>query len=325
MKTKTLNPEIAWVGIDVSKEELEIHSYLTSPKLPKSVPNTRAGILSLIAKFRRFPKLHIVFEATGGYEKQLMTLLQESDIAASRIKPSLVRDYARSRGILAKTDRIDAKILTDFGSQFTPSETLKADPIIEEAQALLKHRKHLSIALHRERQQLEHSPPASILKMVNRMIKHIETAIAKIDEMLTAITAKSELLRVPCKILSETKGVGEKTALSLLVFMPELGSLSRKEATSLSGLAPFNRDSGKLRGRRTISGGRREVRQALYMAAVVASRFNPILKEFYGRLISAGKAKKLALTAVMRKLIVYLNALMARYLSSIQSPKLNAV
>lgn len=319
MKTKTHNSEVTWIGIDISKAEHEIHSYFTSSTLPESIPNTKTGISKLIPKLKKIPNPHIIFEATGGYEKLLLSLLQNAGISASRITPSLVRSYAKAQGLLAKTDRLDAKVLTDFGLHFKPEITPKLDPIVEEVHALVKYRRHLGEELHRERQQLEHYPMKSVEKIVKRRMKSIQKEIDKIEKQLIELKEKSPQLSEPCKLLTATKGVGDNTALSLLVAMPELGTLTRKQAAALAGVAPINRDSGKMRGRRTIYGGRRDVRQAIYMAALVASRCNPILKEFYQRLLENGKPKKVALTAVMRKLLIHLNALMKKYLEQSQS------
>lgn len=314
MRSKILNPEITWVGVDVSKDTLQIHSYSIASDFPQSISNNKSSISKLIRKLKTFPQAHVVFEATGGYEKLLLHQLQIAGISGSRVMPSLVRDYAKAKGVLAKTDRIDAQMLTDFGAHFQPEPTPKLDPVTEEIQALLKYRHHLLEQIHRERQQLEHQPPKSVIAFVKRRIKAIENEMKKIDLLVSQMVAKTERLREPCKVLSNTRGVGEKSAISLLVFMPELGKISRKEAASLGGLAPFNRDSGRVRGQRRIYGGRQEVRRAIYMAALVATRYNPILKEFYQRLVTNGKPKKLALTAVMRKLLVHLNSLMHKYL-----------
>ena len=307
------------IGIDISKRELEIHTYESSLKLPKSTPNTKSSIVKLIKKLSKSEHIHCVFEATGGYEKLLLSMLQTEGIKASRVNPSLPRSFAKAQGIISKTDAIDAKILTDFGFQFTPRETLPLDPVIEEIQALLKYRRHLNDELHRERMQLEHALPKSIETMVKSRIKTLQNQVEKITKMMIELKVKSPEIDDAVKLLTETKGVGDNSALSLLAAMPELGELINNQAASLAGLAPFNRDSGKYKGRRMIKGGRREIRLALYMAALSASRYNPILKEFYQRLLANGKPKKLALIAVMRKLLSYLNLLMKRHLQEIEA------
>ncbi|MBK1830820.1 IS110 family transposase [Verrucomicrobiaceae bacterium R5-34] len=256
----------------------------------------------------------LVFEATGGYEKLLLVLLQSEGIKASRITPSLARNFSKAKGLLAKTDSIDAQILTDYGIQFSPRETAALDPVIEEIQALIKYRRHLNDELHRERMHLEHLLPKSVERLVKSRMKSLQKQTEKLTAMMIALKVKSPSLDQAVELLTTTKGVGDNSALSLLVAMPELGRVSNKEAASLAGLAPFNRDSGKMRGQRKIFGGRREIRQALYMAALVGSRHNDVLNEFYQRLLAKGKPKKLALTAVMRKLLCYLNSLMKKHL-----------
>lgn len=310
---------ITWIGIDISKKELEIHTYQTSLKLPKAITNKQSEIKKLITKIKKTSNPHLVFEATGGYEKLLLKLLQEAEIKASRITPSLARNYAKAKGLLAKTDSIDAKILTDFGAQFNPRETPPLDPILEEIQSLVKYRRHLNEQLHRERQQLEHLQPKSIETIVKARMKALQKQIDKVTTLMIELKKKSPELDQATILLASTKGVGDNSALSLLVAMPELGKLTRQEVASLAGLAPFNRDSGNFRGQRKIYGGRREVRRAIYMAALVASRHNDILRDFYQRLLAKGKPKKLALIAVMRKLLIHLNTLMKNHLREQQT------
>lgn len=314
----TKNPT-TYIGIDVSKKELEIHCYDSKLKLPTAIANTKTGITKIISKLKKCDDAHVVFEATGGYEKLLLVLLQGEGFKASRITPSLARSFAKAKGLLAKTDSIDAQVLTDYGFHFNPRVTAPLDPIIEEIQALIKYRRKLNEELHRERMNLEHLIPKSLERIVKSRMKSIQKQAEKITAMMLALKEKSPALNEAVKILTETKGVGDNSALSLLVAMPELGKISNKQAASLAGIAPFNRDSGKMRGQRTIFGGRKEVRKALYMAALVGSRYNSILAEFYQRLLSKGKPKKLALIAVMRKLLSYLNSLMKRYLQT-QTP-----
>ena len=313
------NQNAVYIGIDISKRELEIHTYEASLKLPSAIPNTKSGITKIINKLSKNEHIHCVFEATGGYEKPLLAMLQAEGIKASRITPSLARNFAKAQGILSKTDSIDAKVLTDYGFKFTPRKTAPVDPIIEEIHALVKYRRHLNDELLRERQQLEHTPPKSIETMVKSRIKTLTNQIEKVTKTMITLKTKSPEIDEAVKILTSTKGVGDNSALSLLAAMPELGKLTNNQASSLAGLAPFNRDSGKYRGRRMIYGGRKDIRQALYMAALVASRYNPILKEFYQRLVANGKPKKLALIAVMRKLLSYLNLLMKRHLQKIEA------
>jgi len=308
-----------WIGIDVSKRELEIHCYDASLKLPSSIPNTQKGIERMISKLKKCNLPHLVFEASGGYEKLLLVSLQSEGIDCSRITPSLARNFAKAKGLLAKTDAIDAQLLTDYGIKFSPRKTKTLDPILEEIQALIKYRRHLKNERHRERMHLEQMLPKSVERMIKSRMKTLQKQVDKVTDMMLALKVKSPALDEAVKLLTETKGVGEKSALSLLVALPELGKLSDKQAASLAGLAPFNRDSGKFRGQRKIYGGRREVRQALYMAALSGSRYNAVLSEFYQRLLAKGKPKKVALIAVMRKLLSYLNSLMKNNLQQLES------
>jgi transposase len=307
------------IGIDVSKKELEIHCYDSKLKLPSAIANTKTGISKIISKLKKCDDPHVVFEATGGYEKLLLVLLQSEDIKASRITPSLARNFAKAKGLLANTDSIDAQVLTDYGIQFAPRVTAPLDPVIEEIQSLIKYRRHLNDELHRERMHLEHLLPKSVERMVKARMKSLQKQADKVTDMMIALKVKSTVLDEAVKLLTNTKGVGDNSALSLLVAMPELGKISNKQAASLAGVAPFNRDSSKMRGQRTIFGGRKEIRKALYMAALVGSRYNPVLIEFYQRLLAKGKPKKLALIAVMRKLLCHLNSLMKRHLQKTQS------
>jgi transposase len=308
-----------WIGVDVSKKELEIHCYDKTIKLPSAFDNNKAAIEKIISKIKKFDSPHLVFEATGGYEKLLLVMLQSEGIKASRINPSLARNFAKAKGLLAKTDTIDARLLTDFGIHFQPRETDPLDPVLEEISALVKYRRHLGDELHRERMHLEHLQPKSVEKLVAGRIKSLQKQIDKVTELMLTLKEKSPQLDEVVKLMIATKGMGENSALSLLSAMPELGKITNKQAASLAGLAPFNRDSGNMRGQRIIYGGRKEIRQALYMASLVGSRYNPILKEFYQRLLAKGKPKKLALIAVMRKLINYLNTLMKNHLQQIQT------
>ncbi len=307
-----------WIGVDISKKELEIHCYDSALKLHSAAANTKTGINKIISKLKKCDDPHLVFEATGGYEKLLLILLQSEGIKASRISPSLARNFAKAKGLLAKTDSIDAQILTDYGIQFSPRETAPLDPVLEEIQALIKYRRHLNDELHRERMHLEHLLPKSVERMVKSRMKSLQKQMEKVTATMISLKEKSSSLDQAVGLLTATKGVGDNSALSLLVAMPELGKITNKEAASLAGLAPFNRDSGKMRGQRKIFGGRREIRQSLYMAALSGSRYNPILKNFYQRLLEKGKPKKLALTAVMRKLLCYLNSLMKRHINQLQ-------
>ncbi|MEJ6778234.1 MAG: transposase [Akkermansiaceae bacterium] len=200
--------------------------------MPSAIANTKTGIGKIISKLKKCVDPHLVFEAAGGYEKLLLVMLQSADIKASRINPTLARNFAKAKGLLAKTDSIDARILTDYGIQFSPRETAPLDPILEEIQSLVKYRRHLNDELHRERMHLEHMLPKSIESMVNSRIKSLQKQIEKVTAMMIHLKVKSASLDQAVELLTTTKGVGDNSALSLLVAMPELGRISTKEAAS---------------------------------------------------------------------------------------------
>ena len=316
MKNTQIQTPSSWIGIDISKAQLDLASGYPDLKLPSSVPNSPEGHRKLLSLIASFPGIKIIFEATGGYEKPLLLTLQKSEIHATRINPAQVRSFAKAKGLLAKTDKIDAKLLAHYGEIFTPKATLPIDPELDELQDLIKYRRHLRNQLHREKMQLEHEHCKPVTAMIRRRIISLQKQLETLTKTITDQAKKSEVLRPAVEILTTVKGVADLTAASLLAAMPELGTLTRKQTAALAGLAPINCDSGTMRGHRKTYGGRSEIRQALYMAAVVSSRFEPILRDFYQRLIKNGKTQKVALTAVMRKLLIHLNSLMRNHLET---------
>jgi len=313
------NPKIQtrplWVGIDVSKNELQICSSEPSLELPATLPYDTGSLKKLVKHLTRREPVHVVFEATGGYEKPLLQWLQLHGIPCSMTNPRQVRNFAKARGLLAKTDAIDAAVLADFGATMNPAPTPCADPQLEELAALIDYRRHLMDALGREQAQLEHPKPKAITDLVKARIRTLKAQIEKLAKPIAAVIKASPLLSRAIPALAEVKGVGQLTAATLLAAMPELGTINRNQVAALAGLAPINRDSGLMRGKRTIHGGRHTARQALYMAALVASKHNAILSEAYGKLVARGKAKKVALVAIMRRLLICLNSIMSKVLS----------
>jgi len=312
--------DIIYIGVDVSKATLEVYcNNQQALNIPSSVDNHKSAITKLIKKLDKL-NVHVVFEATGGYEKCLLLLLQEAQIKASCVNPALVRNYARACGVLAKTDAIDARIIAEYGCKFNPDITQPVEPYLAELHDIVSYRKKLTQELTRERKQLEHPRSKAVTKMVKLRIKALVKQIAQLEAELVAIKQEHAAVREPVELLSQTQGVGELTAFSLLAAMPELGTINRYQAAALAGLAPFNRDSGRMMAKRSIYGGRSEIRAALYMAALSASKYNPVLREFYQRLVAKGKPKKVALTAVMRKLLCHLNHTMYQYLETQKLP-----
>jgi transposase len=254
--------------------------------------------------------IHVVCEATGPYHKALVAALHDAGLAVSVVNPRLPRDFARARGQLAKTDRIDALVLADYARTMQPAPTPKPDAQMTLLDDLVTRRAQLAEDRAREKTRLQQTTNAEALASLKLHLRHLDGQIEKLLARIAEVVESSPALRAKVARLVAVRGVGTLTASALLAALPELGTLSRNEVTALAGLAPFNRDSGAYRGTRSIRGGRSAVRLALYMAAFSASRHNPILKAVYQRLRAAGKAHKLALTAVMRKLLIHLNSLL---------------
>ncbi len=250
-------------------------------------------------------------EATGGYEALLVRLLMEEGIAVALVNPKRVRDFAKSKGILAKTDKLDAGVLRAFSEQNKPicMEALSAE--LMELRALLLRREQLVASLNSEKQRLDPKPPQVVMQSIKAHIRVLQRHLDKLEQAIQQLVAIQEDLGERVAGYLRVNSIGMQSALYLTAFMPELGRVSDNQAAALAGLAPFNVDSGMFRGRRTTRGGRPRVRKVLYMAAVCARTHNPILAAFYQRLIEKGKPPKVALTAVMRKLVTLANRIAA--------------
>lgn len=310
MSLPNSTPTPVTVGIDVAKNTIEVAIGLELPTL--NLRNDSNGFEALLARLAAHRTALVVMEATGGLESAVACTLQAAGYAVAVINPRQARDFARAMGQLAKTDCIDARILAQLGDvlQRRPDRNkfIKPLPTAEQQQlaAMVIRRRQLIAMLGAERNRLEQSHPNS-RKSLNTIIKALTTELARVEDgMAEYIQSKFADLS---ELLSSAKGVGKTTSSTLIAEVPELGRLSRREISALVGVAPINRDSGIMRGRRTIFGGRSSVRHVLYMAALVASRYNPVIKVFYDRLVAAGKAKKVALVACMRKLLTILNAM----------------
>jgi len=294
-----------YVGVDVAKAYLDIACAEGSWRVSNDAP----GRSALVARLDKITgSVQVICEASGGYERALLQALQRGGIEVSLVQATRVRQYARARGILAKTDSIDAQLLASFGEAIRPKAATPPKPQQDKLREWETQRRHLSRLLVAEQNRRAQLTDHALLRLNQRLIRQIKEQIAQIDLLIEQLIKQSEELSSKAQKLTAVAGVGPRTAALLLAQMPELGELNRREAAALAGLAPFNRDSGTARGKRAIFGGRRAVRCGLYMAALVATRHNPILAEFYQRLRSAGKPPKLALTATMRKLLIVLNS-----------------
>jgi len=307
-----------YCAIDVSKEKLDINGAALA--LPEQLGNERAGYRQLIKAARKHPcAVHYVFEATGPYHLGLALALWEANIPLSILNPARVRYFAKAQG-KAKTDPLDKQVIADFARTFQPTATPAPDPVLRELSDLLQRREGLIGSRSAEQTRLKQSRHPIIKAQIDGSITHLAQQIKQLDRLVNKLVNSCPELRLKVEQLCQLKGVGTLTAVTLLVTLPELGTVGRNRIARLAGLAPLNDDSGLQKNKRFIQGGRKRPRCALYMAALSASRHNPILRDFYQRLLKTGKLKKVALTAVMRKLLIRLNALL-RKLSQQSSSK----
>jgi transposase len=295
-----------FIGIDVSQARLDL---AVRPDKTWSVPHDEVAITSLVEQLSTLQPTLIVLEATGGLEIPLTSALATAGLPVVVVNPRQVRDFARARGLLAKTDALDAQVLAHFAEVLRPQPRPLPDTEARALAALLTRRRQLVEMLTAEKNRLG-SASASIRKSLRAHITWLERELQHTDTDLTHAIQQSPVWREKEELLRSVPGVGPVLTSTLLANLPELGTLTHKQIAALVGVAPFNRDSGTLRGKRTVWGGRAQVRAVLYMNAVVAARFNPVIRAFYHRLCRAGKAKKVALTACMRKLLVILNAML---------------
>lgn len=296
-----------FVGIDVSKQQLDIAVRPTARLW--TVGNDEAGVSALIAELRQLAPTLIVLEATGGLEMPLAGALAATGLPLAIINPRQVRDFARSTGVLAKTDRLDAQLLARFAEVVRPDPRPLPDAQAQELSALVLRRRQLIEMLTAEKNRLSIAP-RRIRPQIQVHIEWLHRQLAQFDDELRELVRSSPLWREKDDVLRSAPGVGPVLATTLLAGLPELGTLTRQQIAALVGVAPLNRDSGTLRGRRTVWGGRAHIRAVLYMATLVATRRNPVIAAFYQRLVAAGKARKVALTACMHKLLTILNAML---------------
>ena len=296
------------VGIDVSKTELAFAVHPAGETWTSAT--TPVAIDQQIAQLRaRQPEL-IVMEATGGYELPVAAACAEAGLPIVIVNPRQVRAFAQAIGQTAKTDAIDAKVLALFGARVQPLPRRLADPETQTLASLISRRRQLIERLGAERNRLEHAPPTGVVtRDLRNHIRWLERRVRDVDDEIGTTIQQSAVWRVQENLLRSVPGIGPIVARTLLAELPELGTLDRRAIAALVGVAPFNCDSGQWRGRRMIAGGRPAVRAALYMGALVASRCNPVLRLFYQRLRTAGKPAKVALVAVMRKLLTIVNAM----------------
>lgn len=295
-----------WIGIDVAKDWLDVAD--GSSGALERVANDAAGVQALADAWRCAPPVGIVLEATGGYERLVVRGLEAAGLAVAVLNPQQVRAFARATGSRAKTDALDARLLARFGERMRPETRPQAGEIPQEIAELLDRRRQLQAWKVAEGNRREHLSPR-LLPGSDRLLETIREELEEVDRLLAEVMAADPQTTAKATILRSIPGVGPVLAATLLGDLPELGTLTRQEAAALAGVAPMNCDSGSRRGVRMIGGGRRQVRTALYMASLSASK-HPAFKPFYDRLLARGKPSKVALVAVMRKLVILANALL---------------
>ena len=296
-----------FVGIDVSKARLDvaIHSWDET----ESVNHDRAGIESLVKRLQEIGPVLIVMEATGGYERKILRALASAELPVVAVNPRQVRDFAKATGQLAKTDRIDARVLARFAEAVRPAVRPLPDEITVALRALIARRRQITEMIVAETNRLSGAPKA-VRKRISAHIGWLKKELQRADHDLDQSIRQSPIWCESQDLLQTVPGIGPVVSRTLLAELPELGKLNRKQIAALVGVAPLNRDSGAFRGRRSIWGGRATVRATLYMAALVASRSNAVIRAFYKRLRDTGKAAKVALVACMRKLLTIINAML---------------
>jgi transposase len=297
--------QLVYLGVDVAKAYLDV----AFGKEKRRLSNDGMGHRGLINWIKQSEEqVQVICEPSGGYERMLIRALVGAQLKVSLVPANRVRQFARAAGILAKSDRIDAQVLCAFGKAMQPAIVGASQLEQEQLRELETQRRHLTHLLVMEQNRAARVSAACVRRLNRSLINQIKKQIEQLDRLITNHIQQSAELSTKAEKLTAISGVGPRTAALLLAQMPELGQLNRREVAALVGVAPFNRDSGRMRGKRTIFGGRRHVRHGVYMAALVAARHNPILHTFYRRLRASGKPAKLALTATMRKLLIVLNS-----------------
>jgi transposase len=296
------------VGIDVSKSMLDIAIHETGETW--SCSNDASDCAALVPKLRQLKATSIVLEATGGFETLVTATLSAADLPVIIVNPRQVRDFAKATGQLAKTDRIDARVLAHFAAAINPSPRPAKSEQAQHLEALLARRRQIVEMLVAEKNRLANHRDHAVVKDLKTHIAWLQRRLKSSDDELQRVLKASPVWREREELLRSAPGVGPVLSLTLLAQLPELGQLNRREIAKLVGVAPFNWDSGKWRGSRHIWGGRAAVRSPLFMATLCAIRINPTIKYFYQKLIKAGKAKKVAITACMRKLLTILNIML---------------
>ena len=299
-----------YIGIDISKKSFDVHYF--KKNYDKTYNYTQKNIKAFIEQLTKGKPKLIVMEATGGYEFTLASELHAASLPVAVINPRRIRDFARAVGQLAKTDKIDARIIAQYAATLNPPPQTIIDKAAEKIKAFVVRRRQLITMRTSEKNRKEHARDKKISKSIDKIIKQIDNEIVKMDQDIQKFIDNMPELKQKAAIINSTPGIGNITANMLIGELPELGLLNRRQIASLVGIAPINRDSGQFRGKRMTGGGRKEVRHQLLMPTLAAIQYNPVISEFYKRLIAGGKPKMTAVVASMRKLLVILNSMVKK-------------
>jgi len=296
-----------FVGIDVSKDRLDVHVLPSGEAF--AVARNGEGLERLAAALSALAPALVVLEATGGFELTVAAALAGAGLPLAVVNPRQIRDFARATGRLAKTDALDAEIIARFAERIRPEPRPIAEPEAQALAELVARRRQLIEMIGMESNRRRQARIAKVRRTLDATLKTLEAQLAELDHEIDDMVRGSPAWRAADDLLTSVPGIGNVTAHTLIADLPELGTLDRRRIAALVGIAPINRDSGSMRGRRTIAGGRTAVRNALFMATLVATRFNPLIKAHYDQLLRRGRPKKVALVACMRRLLGILNAI----------------
>lgn len=305
-----MSPTHEYVGIDVAKRHLDVA--VRPGTAHWRVANQEQDIATLVTRLQELQPDLVVLEATGGFERLVTAALAAAHLPVAVVNPRQVRHFAKATGTLAKTDTLDAQTLAHFAEAVHPTPRPLPDQQAQELAATLERRQQLIVMLTAEKNR-RHLATGPVRERIEAHITWLETEIADLDQSLDQTIQQSDLWRERDALLQSVPGIGPVVSFTLLAELPELGTLTRQQLAGLVGVAPLHCDSGERRGKRRVWGGRARVRTTLYMATLVASRYNPVIRAFYDRLLQAGKPKKVALTACMRKLLTILNAMLQHH------------
>lgn len=303
-----MDQEQVFIGIDISKKQLDV---ATRPVMAHfQVDNDDQGIADLVKRLLELKPQLVLLEASGGFETLAAASLRQADLPAQIINPRQVREFACSTGKLAKTDKIDAAVLAHVAQLLQPPLRPWPEAQQQELAALMTRRHQLVEMIVMEKNRLGTAWSPKVRKSLQVHLHLLQEQLQELEQDLDDFIRRTPLYLEKAQLLQTVPGVGPLTSQSLIAWLPELGALNRKQIAALVGVAPFNRDSGQVRGRRAVWGGRKQLRPSLYMATISACRFNPVIQAFYQRLLQAGKRTKVGITACMRKLLTILNAVL---------------